>query len=773
MGESLSEDEFRKALYESLSKKGIVSSFKSHLRQQIALQLSLKGTEKESTQAALVGDMITAAHLKHSHYDYSLSTFLSEANISDKGLNYEEWLRLLNVSDDSSLARALTASNKATTSPLLSFLEAVVKSCGQGVESAAIQTEAVTLQDKLNMLDEKYADLPADHFLSEQDKQLQKINMENKQIQDIVKLEVERFKELELERYKLLERDRVNKDFNKKLSDYETEYRQRLDGLHKREVESTRALDKLKADTEAGLFKERQLLLSELETLRSRSSQLEREHALTKNQVCLDQEKLGILQARLEERGTNLKEKEEDFRNKLQEHKEKARLQCKGELREREEKIAAKESQLQEEQEDHMRTRTGLDTHVEEVKKLRTDNANIQDNIVLLEAQLDTARSQALHYEAKLTVTADYEQIKNSLISMEAERKQLLESFDKERRLSQQSETQLQEIIYSLREQLSRPSQTESDAVNELTKLKHRHYNQVNELKNQVNKIQSELEREQKSRLSAQTELRDQFLECRAHHAVSSQPKPTSTEMPDFLKKYLSSVRLGDDADADEDISEQSTKLLSDVSVSSDSILRPTRSIVAGSRKLFDQLEEEEQALEREFVSFRNSNMTDIARMAISGTVPEPAENFNIQHNVPPQNRSYLPAARKPEKPKLIESAGPARVSEPAPTHHVLSEEENPSQSTITPSASVETITPSAGVGTVTPGVGTVTPGDGQKTDIMENLDPVMQQYLNRVLQNKEENKAGKSGQPSAVRQDDSEHIEQVEFDKTDSDFSW
>ena len=52
-----------------------------------------------------------------------------------------------------------------------------------------------------------------------------------------------------------------------------------------------------------------------------------------------------------------------------------------------------------------------------------------------------------------------------------------------------------------------------------------------------MNKIQSELEREQKSRLSAQTELRDQFLECRAHHAVSSQPKPTSTEMPDFLKK--------------------------------------------------------------------------------------------------------------------------------------------------------------------------------------------------------------------------------------------
>ena len=46
--------------------------------------------------------------------------------------------------------------------------------------------------------------------------------------------------------------------------------------------------------------------------------------------------------------------------------------------------------------------------------------------LVLMEAQLDAARSQALHYEAKLTITADYEQIKNKVISMETERHQLL-----------------------------------------------------------------------------------------------------------------------------------------------------------------------------------------------------------------------------------------------------------------------------------------------------------------------------------------------------------
>ena len=56
----------------------------------------------------------------------------------------------------------------------------------------------------------------------------------------------------------------------------------------------------------------------------------------------------------------------------------------------------------------------------------RTHCADNTFRIVLLEAQLDAARSQALHYEAKLTVTADYEHVKNSLISMESERKQLL-----------------------------------------------------------------------------------------------------------------------------------------------------------------------------------------------------------------------------------------------------------------------------------------------------------------------------------------------------------
>ena len=49
MVDTLSEDEFRKALFESLNKKGIVSSFKSHLRQQIALQLSLQKVDTAKT----------------------------------------------------------------------------------------------------------------------------------------------------------------------------------------------------------------------------------------------------------------------------------------------------------------------------------------------------------------------------------------------------------------------------------------------------------------------------------------------------------------------------------------------------------------------------------------------------------------------------------------------------------------------------------------------------------------------------------------------------
>ena len=63
-----------------------------------------------------------------------------------------------------------------------------------------------------------------------------------------MRVQVERFKELELERFKLLERDRVNKDFNTKLADYEAGYRQRMEGLHQRESESARIIDKMVSD---------------------------------------------------------------------------------------------------------------------------------------------------------------------------------------------------------------------------------------------------------------------------------------------------------------------------------------------------------------------------------------------------------------------------------------------------------------------------------------------------------------------------------------------
>ena len=229
----------------------------------------------------------------------------------------------------------------------------------------------------------------------------------------------------------------------------------------------------------------------------------------------------------------------------------------------------------------------------------------------------------------------------------------------------------------------------------------------------------------------------------------------------------------------DEDLSEQSTKMLSDVSVSSDSILRPTRSIVAGSRKLFDQLEMEEKALEREFASFRNTNLPEyVATLSLSEAAqdvppkPHPVVSFKTQTVVPPQSNTVpnmatnivsntVPAAatRSSVQDNVVPSTT-TKISELAPAQHVLSEEENPSQSTITPSAGV---------------VATETQGDGQNTDIMENLDPVMQQYLNRVLQAKEADKAGTAAaDPTAVnRQDDTENIEHVEFDKTDSDFSW
>ena len=49
--------------------------------------------------------------------------------------------------------------------------------------------------------------------------------------------------------------------------------------------------------------------------------------------------------------------------------------------------------------------------------------------ILLLESQLEASKGQNVHLEAKLAVTGDYEQLKTRLVSLEAERNNLLVSI--------------------------------------------------------------------------------------------------------------------------------------------------------------------------------------------------------------------------------------------------------------------------------------------------------------------------------------------------------
>ena len=217
--------------------------------------------------------------------------------------------------------------------------------------------------------------------------------------------------------------------------------------------------------------------------------------------------------------------------------------------------------------------------------------------------------------------------------------------------------------------------------------------------------------------------------------------------------------------DEEEDISDHSTKLmLSDTSVSSDSIIRPTKSIVAGSRKLFDQLELEEQQLEREFTTFVNSNPLQFGDFQSQSSPPIP----NTAQSATTLNTDLL--KHRTHKTKSVNFAKKPPV---------LSEEDMSQQSTLTPTAGVfaavresepeEVQRHVAAQGSTTAEIRGSVPetAPAEDSDILKNLDPMMQQYLNRVMKSKETKE--EKQQPT----DDSSHVEQVEFDKTDSDFSW
>eukprot|EP00116_Pleurobrachia_bachei_P003880 sb/3464142/ len=489
--------------------------------------------------------MLTAAHLKYANYDYSLSTFLTEANIpGTKTLTWVEWLRLLGVASSSSLALALSQRKLVDQrSPLEMFLEGVVKSCGRSNEDAGCQTEGITLEEKLRHLDREFSHRPPPKS---------ELPAYPTDIQELIKLEVDRFKELQLGELKRVEKDKLQREFNSKLSDYETEYRRRLDALHAREIESTTSLDKMKAEVEASLYKERQQLLHELEALRSRATQIEREKAVATKQVALEQEKFSILTARLEERDTLIREKEEDLKCRVEQNTARIRARCKEELRDREGKLHAKESQIEEEREEVLRVRADNEALRTQLNTLQKEHADCMDRLVQAETRLEESSTRLVHYEAKVSCWSDYETIKNQVYTLENERKQVLDSMERERGTARRTEDSLKDLIASLRDQLSRPSKGEVEALNDLSKLRSQSERQVEELSSkfivptslsimQVRRLEGELEREQQARLRAQKELRDQFLECRAHHNNNAGggggTAASSVPLPDFLNK--------------------------------------------------------------------------------------------------------------------------------------------------------------------------------------------------------------------------------------------
>ena len=273
-------------------------------------------------------------------------------------------------------------------------------------------------------------------------------------------------------------------------------------------------------------------------------------------------------------------------------------------------------------------------------------------------------------------------------------------------------------------------------------------------------------------------------------------PFPTLTSLP----QYMSAVRLDEDPSLEEDLTDHSCRLLSDTS--SDSVLRPTRSIVAGSRRLFDQLEEEEERLEREFAQFASANPAQFAssqpQQYLSSNPTQSAQSAgSASSNLAPRRGEASGQGRLPSSyfQEGTHSQLNTRPASAAPPNHVTHDNSKqravtfaPSQpATSQPITTIEPVTKPASrleeeavtqpkprkspsidleedASTITP-----TGGGRQEPDIMDNLDPIMQQYLDRVMKSKEKGEAAVLAGGTS-RSDD---IEQVQFDKTDSDFSW
>ncbi|XP_063161174.1 centriole and centriolar satellite protein OFD1 isoform X2 [Candoia aspera] len=464
---ALSQDELRKRLYQTFKNRGVLDTLKTQLRKQLIHELMNpvlcreilpKAISSECSSLIIVAcNSLVANHLRRCGYEYSLSVFYPESGLEkDKELSIQDLLRLIRISPTSDLYKMLISDSTKTSMKgfLVQILTELVEynlckeTCNTETQTSSTLYKE-SLAEKLQLIDEQFADMYPQRHLSESfHVKLAEYKREiEQQLQSEMAQKLQHFKDVEIAKIKMDERAQSQKEISELRKQFQRDHQAKSEALTSRERNAIERLHKQQEIDAKEIYLQRQTLLKDIETVRSREEELKKRIEAFEIAQKLQESKNKTVEDALHRREIAVKNIEETYDQKLKNELLKYQLELKEEYITRTKKIAENEREQKEKAMLLHEETNSLNSKKQEFNQavLRAKELELEISSAKAEVLLLSKQNQLL--TEKLKEVSDYPTLKEEKIEYQVQNKLL------EQQLEEAHNENLR-----LQDKLSRPS---------------------------------------------------------------------------------------------------------------------------------------------------------------------------------------------------------------------------------------------------------------------------------------------------------------------------
>ncbi|XP_029139697.1 oral-facial-digital syndrome 1 protein isoform X4 [Protobothrops mucrosquamatus] len=553
--EALSQDDLRKQLYQTFKTRGVLDTLKMQFRKQLIHELINpvlcreilpKATSSECSSLIIVAcNTLVADHLRRCGYEYSLSVFYPESGLEkDKELNIQDLLQLIRISPTSDLYKMLISDLTKTSMKgfLIQILTEVVEynfckeTCNAETQtSSALYKES--LAEKLQLIDEQFADMYPQRHLSESfHVKLAEYKREiEQQLQAEMWQKLQHFKDVEIAKIKMDERAKFQKELSELQKEFQRDHQAKSEALISRERNAIERLHKQQEIDAKEIYLQRQTLLKDIETVRSREEELKKRIEAFEIAQKLQESKNKTVEDSLHRREINVKNIEETYDQKLRNELLKYQLELKEEYITRTKKFAENETEQKEKAMLLHEETIALNSKKQEFSQavLRAKELELEKDSVKVQVLLLNKQNQLL--TEKLKEVSNYHTLKKEKIEYQAQNK-LLE---------QQLEEAHNENLL-LQDKLSRPSSGFMVLQAELKRIEHAKKLDCEESETHKQILEKRLQKEMDHCIQLKAQLSDYENTIRKLNVqieeLKLQWKQTQTDQEDIPEQLKSNV---------------------------------------------------------------------------------------------------------------------------------------------------------------------------------------------------------------------------------------